>query len=66
MKWYWYDNISPSGFGLWIISATLVLFSVIDDLMNLILVCIGSIIAGFGIFYSRKKSSKGVKQPFKY
>jgi len=55
-----------AGYGLWIISATLLFFSVIDDLTNFILVCIGSLIAGFGLFYSRRKSSKGVKQPFKY
>jgi len=53
----WYSVLTPGGYAIWLGVATLNIFSPVDPVTNLVVVCIGSLVAGFGIFYERRREN---------
>ena len=53
----WYSILTPTGYSVWIGVALLNVFIPVDPVTNFVVVCMGSLIAGFGIFYERRREN---------
>ena len=58
----WYELITPLGFSVWVVVYGIAIFHEIDPLVKFLIVCMGSGIAVFGIFYVRRKESMEAKK----